>query len=186
MLCRPWPDGSMEGSKKQFIAIWSFPMSTMSTISALVGRQPGPTASAIINQIHGRSLSAQLLALAGAPQAARRARRSCRRQAPARRHRPDARAGVARGGQVLLAVMRRACDAGDVLRQRPIRLAELVDRTNLTMRGNAGSPSDGSPSKRCATLDVSRRLRMDGPPSPFISNSRLRLPSRNGMRSSCR
>ena len=28
--------------------------------------------------------------------------------------------------------------------------------------GNAGSPSDGTPSKRCATLDLSRRLRVDG------------------------
>src|SRR5207237_10091432 len=39
-------------------------------------------------------------------------------------------------------------------------------------RGNAGSPSDGRPSKLCATLDLSRRLRMDGI-SPAISPSEL-------------
>src|SRR4051794_25230530 len=33
--------------------------------------------------------------------------------------------------------------------------------------GNAGSPSDGKPSKLCATLDLARRLRMDGKPLPI-------------------
>src|SRR5258708_377552 len=41
--------------------------------------------------------------------------------------------------------------------------------------GNAGSPSDGSPSKLCATLDSSRRLRMDGPNPGFFKQDRLRL-----------
>src|SRR6266571_6106924 len=36
----------------------------------------------------------------------------------------------------------------------------------LMMRGNAGSPLDGTPSKLCATLDISRRLRMDRLPPP--------------------
>src|ERR1700692_586454 len=41
-------------------------------------------------------------------------------------------------------------------------------------RGNAGSPSDGSPSKLCATLDSSRRLRMDGPNPGFFKRDLLR------------
>src|ERR1035438_3015741 len=36
----------------------------------------------------------------------------------------------------------------------------------LKVRGNAGSPLDGTPSKHCATLEVSRSLRMGRSSSP--------------------
>jgi hypothetical protein len=41
------------------------------------------------------------------------------------------------------------------------------------LRGNAGSRSDGQPSKLCATLDLSRRLRMNG--TVTLLNSQLDL-----------
>src|SRR5690349_12720475 len=47
------------------------------------------------------------------------------------------------------------------LLQRQVRSGSLYGR------GNAGSPSDGKPSKRCATLDVRGDCAMDGKPLPI-------------------
>ena len=62
--------------------------------------------------------------------------------------------------------------------RRPIRhsspsadgLPRQLERTKFKPWGPADSPLDGSPSKLCATLDLSRRLRMDGNPLPVSSN----------------
>ena len=50
----------------------------------------------------------------------------------------------------------------DLLAQVKFRVAVDLVLRYFSSRGNAGSPSDGSPSKLCATLDFSRGLRVDG------------------------
>jgi hypothetical protein len=58
---------------------------------------------------------------------------------------------------------RNTLETGTIDRRVDFPVARALMRAYLScVRGSAVSPSDGSPSKRCATLDLSRRLRMSG------------------------
>jgi hypothetical protein len=55
------------------------------------------------------------------------------------------------------------------IRRLPHRILRAdTSLANVLVRGNAGSPTDGSPSKLCATLVLPRWLRMDGAVTPSI------------------
>jgi hypothetical protein len=58
---------------------------------------------------------------------------------------------------------RNTLETGTIDRRVDFPVARALMRAYLScVRGSAVSPSDGSPSKCCATLDLSRRLRMSG------------------------
>jgi hypothetical protein len=58
---------------------------------------------------------------------------------------------------------RNTLETGTIDRRVDFPVARALMRAYLScVRGSAVSPSDGSPSKHCATLDLSRRLRMSG------------------------